>query len=65
MESGLNHFFSGKNDGWEIMFTGKVTHLRGYMQRAWLEGRITDEQVENFEKLEEMSFHHIHTKANA
>ena len=48
-ESGLNHFFRGKNgDGWgdHVYWQGHASP--GIYARAWLEGRITDEQVENF-----------------
>lgn len=48
-ESGLNHFFRGKNgDGWgdHVYWQGHASP--GIYARAWLEGRLTDDQVANF-----------------
>ena len=48
-EIGLNHFFKGKDgDGWgdHVYWQGHASP--GVYARAWLEGRLTDENIENF-----------------
>ena len=48
-EIGLNHFFRGKDgDGWgdHVYWQGHASP--GIYSRAWLEGRLTDENIENF-----------------
>jgi len=50
-EVGFNHFFRGKGDGYEgdqIYFQGHASP--GIYARAYLEGRITKEQLENFRR---------------
>ncbi len=50
-EIGFNHFFRGKGDGYEgdqIYFQGHASP--GIYARAYLEGRITKEQLENFRR---------------
>jgi pyruvate dehydrogenase E1 component len=50
-EVGFNHFFKGKKDGYEgdqIYFQGHASP--GIYARAYLEGRITKEQLENFRR---------------
>jgi len=50
-EVGFNHFFRGKKDGYEgdqIYFQGHASP--GIYARAYLEGRITKEQLENFRR---------------
>jgi len=48
-EVGLNHFYRGKDgDGWgdHVYWQGHASP--GIYARAWLEGRLTDENVHNF-----------------
>src|SRR4051812_44828098 len=48
-EVGFNHFFRGKDDGLpgdQIFFQGHAAP--GIYARAFLEGRLTDEQLDNF-----------------
>lgn len=50
-EVGFNHFFKGKRDGYDgdqIYFQGHASP--GIYARAYLEGRITKEQLENFRR---------------
>ena len=50
-EIGFNHFFRGKGDGYDgdqIYFQGHASP--GIYARAYLEGRITKEQLENFRR---------------
>ena len=50
-EVGFNHFFRGKGNGYEgdqIYFQGHASP--GIYARAYLEGRITKEQLENFRR---------------
>ncbi|MCH7773405.1 MAG: pyruvate dehydrogenase (acetyl-transferring), homodimeric type [Bacteroidetes bacterium] len=50
-EVGFNHFFRGKGDGYngdQIYFQGHASP--GIYARAFLEGRITKEQLENFRR---------------
>ena len=50
-EIGFNHFFRGKGDGYEgdqIYFQGHASP--GIYARAFLEGRITKEQLKNFRR---------------
>jgi pyruvate dehydrogenase E1 component len=50
-EIGFNHFFKGKGDGYDgdqVYFQGHASP--GIYARAYLEGRITKEQLENFRR---------------
>ncbi len=50
-EIGFNHFFRGKEDGYEgdqVFFQGHASP--GIYARAFLEGRLTVEQLENFRR---------------
>ncbi|MFC2103445.1 pyruvate dehydrogenase (acetyl-transferring), homodimeric type [Bacteroidota bacterium] len=50
-EIGFNHFFKGKGDGYngdQIYFQGHASP--GIYARAYLEGRITKDQLENFRR---------------
>jgi len=50
-EVGFNHFFRGKDDGWagdQVFFQGHATP--GIYARAFLEGRLGEEQVDRFRR---------------
>ena len=63
-EVGQNHYYRGKDlDGWgdHVYWQGHASP--GVYSRAWLEGRLTRENIDNFRiECDEMGFHHILTQ---